>query len=137
MSPPPVAQVVLFHRSHFTFRGIGLSRPLPRFLLFSFLLFPPFFFFFTLFCWSVLSRVVFLLQVLVSGSTQALEYESVAVDPGHAILPDSTLSPNGDYLYALSTSKVSTVSAKFRAWASNHARTATIFFRSAEKRIEF
>lgn len=46
------------------------------------------------------------LQVLISGATQALDYESVSVDPGHAILPDTTLSPNGDFLYVLSSAKV-------------------------------
>lgn len=44
-------------------------------------------------------------KVLLSGPAPA-EYEEVVVDEGHAILPDTTLSPSGDYLYVLSTSKV-------------------------------
>lgn len=34
------------------------------------------------------------------------EYEEILVDEGHAILPDTTLSPSGDHLYVLSTAKV-------------------------------
>jgi hypothetical protein len=34
------------------------------------------------------------------------EYEEVTVDPGRAILPDTTVAPGGDFLYVLSTSKV-------------------------------
>jgi hypothetical protein len=34
------------------------------------------------------------------------EYEEVVVDESNAILPDTTLSSSGDYLYVLSTSKV-------------------------------
>lgn len=44
-------------------------------------------------------------KVLLSAPSPA-EYEEVIVDDGNAILPDTTLSPNGDYLYVLSTSKV-------------------------------
>lgn len=44
-------------------------------------------------------------KVLLSGP-QPLEYEEVVVDKGNSILPDTSLSPNGDYLYVLSTSKV-------------------------------
>ena len=45
-------------------------------------------------------------KVLLSGTTPA-EYEEVVVDQGNMILPDTTLSPSGEYLYILSTSKVS------------------------------
>jgi hypothetical protein len=36
----------------------------------------------------------------------ATEYEEVMVDPGYTLLPDTTLDPSGDFLYVLSTSKV-------------------------------
>lgn len=44
-------------------------------------------------------------KVLLSGLVPT-EYEEVLVDEGNAILPDTTLSTSGDYLYVLSTSKV-------------------------------
>lgn len=44
-------------------------------------------------------------KVLLSGPVPT-EYEEVVVDDGNAVLPDTTLSPSGDYLYVLSTSKV-------------------------------
>lgn len=44
-------------------------------------------------------------KVLLSGLTPT-EYEEVVIDDGFSILPDTTLSPSGDYLYILSTSKV-------------------------------
>lgn len=45
-------------------------------------------------------------KVSLSASTPT-QYEEVVVDVGNRILPDTTLSPSGDYLYVLSTSKVS------------------------------
>lgn len=45
-------------------------------------------------------------KVLLSGPVPS-EYEEVLVDPGHAILPDSTLAPSNDFIYVLSTSKIS------------------------------
>lgn len=47
-------------------------------------------------------------KVLLSGPVPS-EYEEVVVDDGHAVLPDTTLSPSGDYLYVLSASKVSKI----------------------------
>nr|XP_023013437.1 plexin-B [Leptinotarsa decemlineata]XP_023013439.1 plexin-B [Leptinotarsa decemlineata]XP_023013440.1 plexin-B [Leptinotarsa decemlineata] len=47
-------------------------------------------------------------KVLLSGP-EPPEYEEVVVDEGNPILPDTTLSPSGDYLYVLSTSKVSKI----------------------------
>lgn len=47
-------------------------------------------------------------KVLLSGP-EPLEYEEVLVDEGSTILPDTTLSPSGDYLYVLSTSRVSKI----------------------------
>lgn len=44
-------------------------------------------------------------KVLLSAGVPA-EYEEVVVDSGNTILPDTQLSPSGDYLYVLSTSKV-------------------------------
>ncbi|XP_044257639.1 plexin-B isoform X2 [Tribolium madens] len=47
-------------------------------------------------------------KVLLSGPVPT-EYEEVVVDEGNAILPDTTLSTSGDYLYVLSTSKISKI----------------------------
>ncbi|XP_018334683.1 plexin-B-like, partial [Agrilus planipennis] len=47
-------------------------------------------------------------KVLLSG-TQPTEYEEVVVDEGNPILPDTTLSPSGDFLYVLSTSKITKI----------------------------
>ncbi|KAJ9580515.1 hypothetical protein L9F63_024304, partial [Diploptera punctata] len=44
--------------------------------------------------------------VLVSSPLLASEYEEVIVDPGRAILPDTTVAPGGDFLYVLSTAKL-------------------------------
>ncbi|XP_066996957.2 plexin-B isoform X2 [Anabrus simplex] len=48
-------------------------------------------------------------KVLLSSTGVGSEYEVVAVDPGRAILPDTTISPQGDYLYVLSVGKISKV----------------------------
>lgn len=47
-----------------------------------------------------------ILKVLLSGPLPG-EYERVIVDKGHAILPDTALSPKQDYLYVLSTKSIS------------------------------
>lgn len=44
-------------------------------------------------------------KVLLSGP-EPPEYEEILVDEGNAILPDTQLSPSGDFLYVLSSSKV-------------------------------
>jgi len=44
--------------------------------------------------------------VLLSSALVGAEYEEITVDPGRAILPDTTLAPGGDFLYVLSTAKV-------------------------------
>jgi hypothetical protein len=44
--------------------------------------------------------------VLLSSAHVAAEYEEIIVDPGRAILPDTTVAPGGDFLYVLSTAKV-------------------------------
>jgi hypothetical protein len=49
---------------------------------------------------------LFYFQVLLSSSLVGAEYEDVTVDPGRAILPDTTVAPGGDFLYVLSTAKV-------------------------------
>lgn len=57
------------------------------------------------------------LQVLLSG--QAAEYETVLVDSGFQILPDTAVAPSGDYIFVLSSSKVSTAAClPFRAGKS-------------------
>lgn len=45
-------------------------------------------------------------KVMLSGSTPG-EYEQIEVDQGERILPDTTMSPQQDYLYVLSRRKVS------------------------------
>lgn len=44
-------------------------------------------------------------KVLLSGPTPG-EYETIEIDTGHAILPDTMMSPKQDYLYVLSKEKV-------------------------------
>lgn len=44
-------------------------------------------------------------KVLLSGPTPG-EYESINIDAGRAILPDTMMSPKQDYLYVLSKEKV-------------------------------
>lgn len=46
-------------------------------------------------------------KALLSGQDPG-EYESVEIDPGNAILPDTMMSPKQDYLYVLSKQKVNT-----------------------------
>ncbi|XP_012278173.1 plexin-B isoform X2 [Orussus abietinus] len=47
-------------------------------------------------------------KVLLSG-TEASIYESIVIDKGQKLLPDTVIAPGGDYIYVLSTSKVSKV----------------------------
>lgn len=44
-------------------------------------------------------------KVILSGSDPG-EYESIDIDPGYSILPNTMMSPNQDYLYVLSQRKV-------------------------------
>lgn len=48
-------------------------------------------------------------KVLISGPNSG-EYESVEIDPGNKILPDTMLSPKHDYLYVLSAKKLTKLS---------------------------
>lgn len=57
-------------------------------------------------------------KVLLSGP-EPPEYEEVVVDEGNTILPDTTLSPSGDYLYVLSTAKVSKINVEHCSTYSN------------------
>lgn len=45
-------------------------------------------------------------KVLISGPNPG-EYESIEIDPGNMILPDTMMSSKQDYLYVLSKQKVS------------------------------
>ncbi|EZA53760.1 Plexin-B [Ooceraea biroi] len=47
-------------------------------------------------------------KVLLSG-TETFVYESVTIDKGQKLLPDTLISPDGEYIYVLSTSKISKV----------------------------
>lgn len=47
-------------------------------------------------------------KVLLSAS-DATVYESIVVDKGQKILPDTAIAPGGDYFYALSTSHITKV----------------------------
>jgi len=46
-------------------------------------------------------------QVLISDAATADEYEEIQLDPGNAILPDTAVDRSGDFLYVLTTTKVS------------------------------
>ncbi|XP_049807019.1 plexin-B [Schistocerca serialis cubense] len=48
-------------------------------------------------------------KVLLTGAVNAVEYEELPVDPGNPILPDTTVSPAGDYLYVLSSARVTKI----------------------------
>lgn len=47
-------------------------------------------------------------KVLLSGN-EAFVYESVTIDKGRKLMPDSLISPDGEYIYILSASKISKV----------------------------
>ncbi|KYN31861.1 Plexin-B [Trachymyrmex septentrionalis] len=47
-------------------------------------------------------------KVLLSG-VEAFVYESVTIDKGQKLLPDTLISPDGEYIYVLSNSKISKV----------------------------
>ncbi|XP_012258448.2 plexin-B isoform X2 [Athalia rosae] len=49
-----------------------------------------------------------LMKVLLSGVEPAV-YESIVVDKGQKLLPDTTIAPGGEHLYVLSTSKITKV----------------------------
>lgn len=65
-------------------------------------------------------------KVLLSGPTPG-EYESIPIDPDHAILPDTMMSPKQDYLYVLSKEKVPL--STYGRLSSSHSKTrfSTIF----------
>ncbi|CAH0774149.1 unnamed protein product [Bemisia tabaci] len=45
-------------------------------------------------------------KVLLSSASRGILYEELILDKGKAILPDTTISPNQEFLYVLTTSKV-------------------------------
>jgi hypothetical protein len=47
-------------------------------------------------------------KVLLSA-TEAKVYESIVIDKSQKILPDTAIAPGGDYLYVLSSSRISKV----------------------------
>ncbi|XP_076249106.1 plexin B [Calliopsis andreniformis] len=47
-------------------------------------------------------------KVLLSG-TEAFVYESIVIDKDNTLMPDSLISPDGEYIYVLSTTKISKV----------------------------
>ncbi len=51
--------------------------------------------------------ILYPLQVLLVNSLVGTEYEELMLDAGNAILPDTTISRFGDYIYVLTTKKVS------------------------------
>lgn len=57
-------------------------------------------------------------KVLLSGS-EASVYESITIDKGKTILPDTAISPSGEYLYVLSSSKISKVKVEHCSGYSN------------------
>lgn len=50
--------------------------------------------------------VCFLLQLLLSSVHRVDHYGDIEMDPGYAILPDTTLDPSGRYIYSISSNKV-------------------------------
>lgn len=47
------------------------------------------------------------LKVLLSSATHGMNYEELVLDNGNAILPDTSLTTNGEHLYVLTRSNVS------------------------------
>lgn len=47
-------------------------------------------------------------KVLLSGN-EAFVYESIIIDKGNRLMPDTLISPDGEHIYVLSTSKISKV----------------------------
>lgn len=45
--------------------------------------------------------------MLLSSATHAVNYEELILDNGNAILPDTSLTTNGEHLYVLTRSNVS------------------------------
>jgi len=46
-------------------------------------------------------------KVLLSSAIHAVNYEELVLDNGNAILPDTSLTTNGEHLYVLTRSNVS------------------------------
>lgn len=46
-------------------------------------------------------------KVLLSSATYGVKYEELLLDNGNAILPDTSLTTNGEHLYVLTQSNVS------------------------------
>lgn len=44
---------------------------------------------------------------MLSSATHGMNYEEVVLDNGNAILPDTSLTTNGEHLYVLTRSNVS------------------------------
>ncbi|XP_045482942.1 plexin-B isoform X2 [Harmonia axyridis] len=57
-------------------------------------------------------------KVLLSSQFPT-EYEEIVVDKGHAILPDTTLSPTGEHLYVLSRSQITKIKVEHCSSYSN------------------
>ncbi|XP_059469642.1 plexin-B isoform X3 [Neocloeon triangulifer] len=45
-------------------------------------------------------------KVFISDGNSAFEYEEIVLDPGNAILPDTSVDRSGDFLYVLTTAKI-------------------------------
>lgn len=60
-------------------------------------------------------------QVLLINYMEGIEYEELTLDSGNAILPDTTFSPIGGYIYVLTTSKVRSCVPK--SWRPPRRRT--------------
>lgn len=50
---------------------------------------------------------LFYSKVLLSSSTHGVNYEELVLDDGNAILPDTSLTANGEHLYVLTRANVS------------------------------
>lgn len=50
---------------------------------------------------------LFMLKVLLASVTYGVNYEELILDHGNTVLPDTSLSSNGEHLYVLTHSNVS------------------------------
>ncbi|XP_047364074.1 plexin-B [Vespa velutina] len=50
-----------------------------------------------------------ILKKVLLSATEAFVYESIVIDKGQRLLPDTAISPDGEYIYVLSTSRISKV----------------------------
>lgn len=50
-----------------------------------------------------------ILKKVLLSATEAFVYESIVIDKDQRLLPDTAISPDGEHIYVLSTSRISKV----------------------------